>query len=223
MKRSLTILLTIAFFFITERSNAQIPVAEIIKQAIKKVIKATDLMVQRLQNKTIVLQNAQRLIENEMSKLKLNEIKGWVDKQKQLYANYFDELWRVKNQIATYNKVRQIIQAQANILTEYHTNYNRANRDQHFTIKEVAYMQHVYTGILDESLKSLEQLYLVINGFKTQMNDGKRMEIINQAGLEMEAHLTALRRFNQQNIQVSIQRAAEKQDVDAVKKLYRLN
>ena len=223
MKKFQKALLTIGFLFIAGRGHAQFPIADIIKAGIKKVIKATDLMVQRLQNKTIILQNVQRQIENEMSKLKLNEIKGWVDKQKQLYANYFDELWRVKNLISTYNKVRQIIQTQANILLEYNINYRRARQDQRFTVKELAYMQDVYTGILDESLKSLEQLYLVINGFRTQMSDGERLELINQTGLEMDAHLTALRKFNQQNIQISMMRAAEKHEVDAVKKLYKLN
>jgi hypothetical protein len=47
----------------------------VIKQAIIKVIKALDLQVQRLQNKTIWLQNAQKTLENTMSKLQLNEIK----------------------------------------------------------------------------------------------------------------------------------------------------
>ena len=41
-----------------QHTNAQIPILEIIKAAVKKVIKAVDLKIQRLQNKTIWLQNA---------------------------------------------------------------------------------------------------------------------------------------------------------------------
>ena len=36
----------------------------IIKEALKKIIKAIDLRIQRLQNKTIWLQNAQKQLEN---------------------------------------------------------------------------------------------------------------------------------------------------------------
>ena len=71
-------------------ADAAIPIAKIIKEGVKKVIKAVDLMIQRLQNKTIWLQNAQKVIENQLSKLKLTEISDWVNKQKELYKDYFD-------------------------------------------------------------------------------------------------------------------------------------
>jgi hypothetical protein len=89
-----------------QHTNAQIPILEIIKAAVKKVIKAVDLKIQRLQNKTIWLQNAQKTLENKMSKLKLTEISDWSKKQKELYAKYFDELWKVKNAISSYQAVR---------------------------------------------------------------------------------------------------------------------
>jgi hypothetical protein len=52
---------------------------------VKKVIVAIDLKIQRLQTKTVWLQNAQKVVENTMSKLKLDEITDWVQKQKDLY------------------------------------------------------------------------------------------------------------------------------------------
>src|SRR5699024_8324978 len=63
----------------------------VVKEALKKVIKAIDLRVQKLQNKTIALQNAQKQIENTLSKTKLKEISGWAKKQKKLYKNYYEE------------------------------------------------------------------------------------------------------------------------------------
>jgi len=54
-----------------QRSDAQ--VLEIIKAAVVKVIKAIDLRIQRLQTKTIWLQNAQKVLENKLSKFKLDE------------------------------------------------------------------------------------------------------------------------------------------------------
>ena len=76
--------------------QAQTGILEIIKAGVKKVIIAVDLKIQRLQNKTIWLQNAQKVLENAMSELKLAEIGDWVQKQKTLYADYFDELWKSK-------------------------------------------------------------------------------------------------------------------------------
>src|SRR3954452_7882097 len=77
--------------------KAQDAIAEVIKAGIKKAIKAVDLKIQRLQTKTIWLQNAQKVIENTMTKVHLEEIAGWVEKQRTLYADYYSELWRVKN------------------------------------------------------------------------------------------------------------------------------
>ena len=68
------LLLCMSFFLIEMAACAQDPITLIIKEGIKKVIVAVDLKIQRLQTKTIWLQNAQKVIENAMSKLKLNQI-----------------------------------------------------------------------------------------------------------------------------------------------------
>jgi hypothetical protein len=83
-------------------------------------------------------------------------------------------------------------------------------------------MGKVYSGILDESAKNIDQIFLVINSFQTQMSDAKRLEIINAAADQVEANYYDLTRFNQQNIILSLQRAKVYNDVEVVKKLYGL-
>ena len=203
-----------------QQAEAQIPIYDIIKAAVKKVIRAVDLKIQRLQNKTIWLQNAQKTLENKMSKLKLKEISDWANKQKELYAKYFDELSKVKNAIGTYQAVKDIITKQVQMVKEYSTAFGLSKQDKNFTHQELDYMQKVYTGILDESLKSIEQVQMVITAFATQMTDAKRLVIIHAASDNIEQNLTDLRQFNQQNIWISLQRSKEKNDIDVVKKLY---
>src|SRR5687768_18177383 len=111
------ILLAIALL-ISVQSNAQFAIAEIIRAGIKKVIVAVDLKIQRLQNKTIWLQNAQKVLENKMSELKLTEISDWVEKQRAQYANYFDELWRIKTALAYYQRIKDIIEKQLQLVNE---------------------------------------------------------------------------------------------------------
>jgi hypothetical protein len=214
------ILVMIQLMGMQKKMQAQIPVLEIIKAGITKVIRAVDLKVQRLQNQTIWLQNAEKVLENEMSKLKLNEIKDWVNKQKELYANYFDELSKVKAVINGYQAVKDVINGQQQLIKEYATAFSLSKQDKNFTPQEIDYMGQVYAGILDQSLKSLEQLGLAINAFTTQMTDAKRLVIIHSAADDIEKRLTDLRQFNQQNIRISLQRAKQQNDVDAVRKLY---
>src|ERR1700730_10735569 len=102
-----------------QKINAQIPVLEIIKEGITKVIVAVDLKIQKMQNKTIWLQNAQKTLENSMSKLRLKEISDWAAKQRKLYADYFDELKKVKTALAYYQRVRDIMDQQVQIVSEY--------------------------------------------------------------------------------------------------------
>ncbi|HMU47882.1 MAG TPA: conjugal transfer protein TraI [Chitinophagaceae bacterium] len=205
-----------------KRSEAQIPIAEIIKAAVKKVIKAVDLKIQRLQNKTIWLQNAQKTLENKMSELRLKEIGDWVEKQRTLYAKYFDELWKVKAALAYYQRVRDIIEKQGRLVKEYKGAWTLFKQDKNFTTDELDYMGNVYNGMLEESLKNLDQLYMVINAFATQMSDAKRMEIINTVDDKLNENLGDLREFNNQNKMISLQRASEKGEIELIRKLYGL-
>ncbi len=203
-----------------QKASAQAAVLEIIKQAVVKVIKAVDLKIQRLQNKTIWLQNAQKTLENKMQELKLGEISDWAEKQRKLYADYYDELWKVKSALSYYQKVKDIIQKQVSIVNEYKQAYTLFRQDRHFSASEISYMQKTYLGMLDESLKTLDGLYLVINSFTTQMSDAERLELIGTADSQIEQILTDLRQFNQQTIRLSLQRAKDQKEIDLVKSLY---
>lgn len=207
-------------FLPIQESKAQIPIVDIIKAAVKKVIKALDLQMQRLQNKTIWLQNAQKTLENKMSQLKLNEIKDWVEKQRKLYDDYFQELWKVKAVIAYYNRVKDIIERQVQMVNEYKGAWALFKQDKNFTADELDYMYNIYSGMMDESLKSIDQLFLVVNAFATQMSDAKRLEIINTVSDKLEQQYGDLKDFNNQNKMLSIQRASELGEIEYVKRLY---
>ena len=204
------------------RAVAQDPITMIIKEGITKVIKAVDLKIQRLQTKTIWLQNAQKVIENKMSKLELDEITEWVEKQRILYKDYFEELEKVKQVLTYYHKVKDIATLQLAIAKEYKRGFDGIRRDAHFNTDEVNYMGSVYSGIIDESLKNLDGLYLVINSFATQMSDEKRMEIIDGVRKAIQKNYDDLRRFSAQNIRLSSSRAKDKNDILVIKNLYGL-
>lgn len=207
-------------FLPMEKAAAQIPIYDIIKKAIKKVIIAVDLNVQRLQNKTIWLQNTQKTLENKMSQLKLDEIKSWVEKQRKLYDDYFQELRKVKSALAYYQRLKDIIQRQVQMVNEYKGAWALFRQDKNFTAEELDYMLNIYTGMMDESLKSMDQLFLVVNAFVTQMTDAKRLEIINTVSDNLEQQFVDLKEFNNQNKMISLQRASERGEIEYVRRLY---
>lgn len=223
MKKGIACLVVMCMLILSpRRANAQDPISIIIKEGITKVIKAVDLKIQRLQTKTIWLQNAQKVIENAMSKLKLDEITDWVEKQRVLYKDYFEELQKVKMVLVYYHKVKEIAALQLAIAKEYKRSYEGIRQDSHFSPDEVNYMRSVYSGIIDESLKNLDGLYLVINSFATQMSDEKRMEIVDGVQKAIQKNYDDLRSFSIQNIQLSVARAKDQAEISVIRNLYGL-
>jgi hypothetical protein len=223
MKRKLlTILLLLGMLVPVQQAQSQIIILDIIKAAVKKVIKAVDLKIQRQQNKVIWLQNAQKTLENTMSKLKLKEISEWSEKQRKLYDDYFRELSKVKNAISNYRRVKEIVTRQLQLVEEYKRAWNLLKQDKHFNTQELDNMYRVYTGILDESLKNIDQLVLVTSSFSTQMSDGKRLELIHVAAENLEKNITDLRSFNNRNFSISVSRANSDAEAEQLKQLYGL-
>jgi predicted transcriptional regulator YheO len=220
MKKIVSCIVLAAALLSVQKLSAQDPITEIIKAGITKVIVAVDLKIQRLQTRTIWLQNAQKVLENSMSKARLDDITGWVQKQKDLYQNYFDELWKVKDILSYYHKIREITQQEVALVNQYHRAWNGITQDSHFTAGEVDYMGKVYTGIIEQSIKNLDQIALVINSFITQMSDQKRMQIIDHAAEAMQKNYNDLKSFTNENIQLSIQRSKDEHDVAVVRALY---
>jgi hypothetical protein len=201
-------------------SAVALPIVEIVRAALIAAIKAVDLRIQRLQNKTIWFQNAQKKIENILSKLKLDEISKWSQKQRDLYKEYYQELMKVKSIITYYQRIKDITKKQTRLVEEYERAWHLFQQDKHFNTDELDYMQRVYSGILEESVKNIDQIFLILESFTTQMSDLKRLEIINAAADQIDSNYDDLTLFNRQNVLLSLQRAKTSNDVNAVKRFY---
>ena len=222
MLKKILFILVVTFATTAPAGTAQaaIPWAQIIKEAIKRVVKAVDLLIQRRQNAVIRLQNAQKALENTMAKLKLDEITDWVKKQRDLYKEYYDELKKVKAVIAYYFRVKEVAQKQVLILDEYQRAWTLFQKDRHFTAAELYYMQRVYEGMLDETSKNVDLLTLVVKSFSTQMSDAKRLEIIDRAATQADKVYDELSSFTHENKLLSLSRANSEFDARVVRELY---
>jgi len=208
------------FVSIPKGADAQAVVGSVISSTVGRVIRAIDLKVQSMQNQTIWLQNAQKTLENQLSKLKLTEISSWSSKQKDLFSEYYQELWNIKSAIAYYSKISELTEKQVALVNSYNQAWNLLKADKHFTATELTYMTQVYSGILQASVKDLDQILLVINANKTQMPDAKRMDIVNKAADHMDTNYNDLQQFNTENEMLSLQRANDNNEVLTLKQYY---
>ena len=204
-------------------AEAANPWAAVIKATVKKVVKAVDLLIQRRQNAVIKLQNAQKALENTMAKLKLDEITDWVKKQRDLYKQYYEELKKVKAIISYYFRIKQIAEKQALIVEQYQKAWRLFQNDKHFTYEELAYMQKVYGGIMEETSKNVDLLTLVVKSFAAEMTDVKRLEIIDKASRQVDKVFDELSIFNRENKLLSLSRSKNEFEAKVVKELYGLD
>ena len=220
MKRTLGLFLFIISLSIapTTRSHAQL--FDAIQQALIAAIKAADIAVQQVQNYTLDLQNAQKAVENDLSQLNLGQIGDWEEQFKDIYSEYFDELKKVKTAITYFHEVTGIIAQQNQLVLEYKQAFTLIKQDSHFTTSELTYMGNVYSGIIAESVKSLDQIIMILTNFSLQMTDAERLKIIKQASTDIERDTGDLRSFNTQNAQISLQRSKTLQEINAIKSLY---
>ena len=218
---SLLIMMTSMTLAPTVRSQAQI--FDAIQQALIAAIVAADVVVQKAQNATIDLQNAEKAVENDLSQLNLGQIGDWEEQTKDIYSEYFDELKQVKTAITYFQEITGIISQQTQLVSEYKRAYSLVQQDKHFSPTEVKYIYSVYSGIISESVKSLDQIVLVLTNFSLQMTDAARLKIIKQASTDIERDTGDLRNFNNQNAQISLQRSQSQQELNAVMSLYGLS
>ncbi|MBE7178651.1 MAG: conjugal transfer protein TraI [Mucilaginibacter polytrichastri] len=211
------------FVSLPQKADAQVAIAEVIQAGIKKVIRAVDLKVQRLQNQTIWLQNAQKVLENQLSRLRLTEIAAWTEKQKALYSEYYEELWNIKTAIAYYHGIRELSTRQTAMIREYRNTWQIIAGDAHFSVAEREHMERVYKGILEAAMKNIDQVLLISAAGKTQMSDAERLDIIQQANEAIGNNYQDLKQFNRQNAQLSINRARDVSEIDELRTLYGLH
>lgn len=103
-----------------------------------------------------------------------------------------------------YKRVKDITEKQVHLVEEYRRAWVLFKKDKHFDSGELGYISRIYSGILDQSTKNLDEVVMVINSFKTQMGDAKRLEIINAAADRIDENYNDLKAFNQQGILLSL-------------------
>lgn len=213
----LTMLLTV----VPGQKASAVPIAlimEVIKAGVKKVIQAIDLKVQRLQNQTIWLQNAQKILENKLHKLKLDGLSEWNENQRRQYSELFNELWEVKGVLTGMQRLRDIAEMQRQIIREYQLAWSRIGSSPVLTSGEKQLMGSNYRRILEESLENLSHLTGVMSSFTAQMNDAERLAMLHLAGDRIRGNLQDLRKMNAGNL--SLVRSRENFQMETLKQNY---
>ncbi len=149
----------------------------------------------------------------------LNTIKSIKNGDLLQHTNYFTSLITVNPQIKRYKKVADIIAMQISIAKQSGNVIKGFRNNHHFKLTEINYLQGVYSKLLSDCAKNLDELFTLITNASLQMKDDERIKSIDKIYLDMQDKQQFVRAFSNNTVGLSIQRSNEENDILISKKL----
>ncbi|MFW2477496.1 MAG: TerB family tellurite resistance protein [Sediminibacterium sp.] len=136
-----------------------------------------------------------------------------------LHKTFLDGLLEVSPAVKKYKRVGDIINYQLRIVKEYKAAFNRFKSDKTFTVAEIDYLGKVYSNLFQQSLKSLDELAMVITANQLRMSDDERLQAIDRIYSSIEDQYSFLKDFNSNTSVLSLQRKSELSQINMSRKL----
>jgi hypothetical protein len=139
-----------------------------------------------------------------------------------LHQDYLDRLLAVNPEVRNYYKVKEILQFQRQLLSDYRSALPRFRREGVLLPSETAYLEKVYGTILAGSGRDLEELALVLTSSSLRMGDAERLQAIDRLHGSLEGKVRFLRHFRDRAQVLARHRLRAKTDVHSLRRLFRL-
>jgi DNA repair ATPase RecN len=139
-----------------------------------------------------------------------------------LHKTFLDGLMEVSSAVKRYKRIADIINYQLRIAKEYKLAFNRFKEEKQFTAEEIDYLSKVYSNLFNESLKSLDELAMIITSGKLRMSDDERLQAIDKIYLSVEEQYSFLKDFTNNTTVLSLQRKSEQAQIEMSRRLYGL-
>jgi len=130
-----------------------------------------------------------------------------------LHKTFLDALMQVSPAVKNYKRVAEIVEYQISIVKESRNGMNRFIKSGNFSGQEINYFEKVYGNLLNQSLRNLDELTMVITADKLRMSDDERLKAVDDIYEQMQDKLLFLRNFNASSNVLALQRSKEKNDV----------
>lgn len=140
-----------------------------------------------------------------------------------LHETFLDALMQVSPTVRKYKRVGDIIHYQVLLVKEYKAAFNRFKNSGNFNSEEIAYLEKVYSKLFKESIRNLDELTTVISSNTLRMSDDERLFAIDKVYADMQDKLSFLRNFNNNTSVLGIQRTKERNDINAMRSIYKVN
>jgi hypothetical protein len=149
----------------------------------------------------------------------LNTIRDIKQGDFDLHLGFIDSLKVVNPKIKTLAKVAGIIAMQFHINKTSKQALNAVRESAQFTPDELDFCKNVFDHLLDECLKGIDELVLVITSGELEMTDDDRLSRIDQIYTDMQDKFSFTGSFSNEISTLAIQRLTDQTEIDYSKKI----
>jgi hypothetical protein len=150
-----------------------------------------------------------------------NVIKNISEGNFNLHETFLNALYQVSPTVRKYKKVGGIVELQLKVISQYKKGFNQFKASGQFTVDEINYLSKVYSRLVNESVKNLDDLTMVLTAGQTRMSDEERLAVIDRIYAEMEDKVLFLNQFNGRTGMLAAQRTKANAEVKVLQDLYR--
>ncbi len=131
-----------------------------------------------------------------------------------LHLGFIDSLKVVNPKIMSWAKVADIIACQLRIIKSTKQALVAVRESDQFTNEELDYCKRVFDNLLNECLKNIDELMLVITSGELEMTDDERIKRIGKIYLDMQDKSAFTSSFSNEMSVLAIQRLTEQTELN---------
>jgi len=213
MKQTTTTLI-LFFLFMTEMSVAQRPTwSELTKQ--KKTQKKYHAeQIAALKAYLEVLKKGYGIVQKGLGEIGRQKNASFLRDQQ-----YFQSLKEVSPVVKNSPRIEEIYVCQQKIRNDFQQLKADCAADKNFTPSEIRYISSVHTNMIKQCEVSLDELMFAASS-STEMKDADRLQRLDNISLDMKDKLEFTQSFVISTRSLSRERARERNQADALRKLY---
>lgn len=134
-----------------------------------------------------------------------------------LHQDFFNRLKNVNPAIRKYAKVADIIAYQVKIIKQTKITIQQIRETKQFTEAELGHCKQVFDNLLDECIKTVEELILVTTSDKLEMKDDERLKRIDGLYADVQDKYSFACSFSEDMGLLAVQRLGEQMEINRSK------
>lgn len=147
----------------------------------------------------------------------INTIRNIKNGDLNLHRDFFNRLQNVNPAIRRYTKVADIIAYQVKIIKQTKLVLQQIRETKQFTEAELNYCKQVFDTLLDQCIKTVEELILVTTSGELEMKDDERLKRIDGLYVDIQDKYSFACSFSEDMGLLAVQRLGEQMEINRSK------